>query len=62
MAMTFDVDNFGWVRARLPNGGSLKSQNVEALLLFEILRYLETQNDVAAHTTPQPSPAPAERE
>jgi hypothetical protein len=38
---TFDVDRYGWVIARLPGGGMLRSQSVEALLLFELLRLAE---------------------
>lgn len=39
---TFSSDHFGWVIATGPNGGMLKSQSVEAHLLYAILRHLET--------------------
>lgn len=37
----FYVDNYGWVIAEQPDKGKLKSQSVEANLLFAILRLLE---------------------
>lgn len=37
---TFDVDSFGWVYARIGKG-HIRSQSVEAQLLYAILRHLE---------------------
>lgn len=37
----FFVDNFSWVRAVSKDGGTLKEQSVEALLLLEIAKQLE---------------------
>lgn len=37
---TFSIDNFGWVVSRDERGGTLKSQSVEAQLLFAILQRL----------------------
>ena len=36
--MKFEVDKYSWVVATDKDGGMLKSQSVEALLLFEILK------------------------
>ena len=41
---SFSVDNFGWVRARSADGGTLKEQSVEALLLLGILCELQAMN------------------
>lgn len=37
---TFTIDNFGWVISRGSDGGTLKSQSVEAQLLYAILQRL----------------------
>lgn len=41
---SFSVDGFGWVRARSADGGTLKEQSVEALLLLGILCELQAMN------------------
>ena len=40
---TYSVDENGWVTVNFPDGGQLRQQSVEAILLFEILRQLEGQ-------------------
>lgn len=44
MGRQFSVNTFGWVIAREPNGGMLKTQSVEALLLLSILSELQAMN------------------
>ena len=39
-AKSFEVDWTGWVTARFPDGGTLKTQTVEAHLLLAILKEL----------------------
>lgn len=41
---TFTIDNYGWVVSRDKNGGTLKSQSVEAQLLYAILQRLPDQS------------------
>lgn len=38
---TFHIDKFGWVTATQPDGGKLRTQSVEAHLLYAILQRLE---------------------
>ena len=39
--MEFEQDDFGWIKAKLPNGGHLRRQKVETCLLLAILEKLE---------------------
>lgn len=41
---TFSIDSFGWVISRDKDGRTLKSQSVEAQLLFAILQRLPDPN------------------
>ncbi len=40
----FTIDNFGYVIATPPDGGMLRTQSVEAHLLYAILRHLEQKD------------------
>lgn len=40
----FTVDDFGWVTATQSDGGALRTQSVEAHLLYAILRHLEQKD------------------
>jgi hypothetical protein len=54
----FVVDHFGWVIARGTDGGSLKSQRVEAHLLLAILEEVQAlRADLAAARASDPTPA-----
>ena len=51
---TYDVDRNGWVTARFPDGGMIKSQSVEAMLLFELLRIAEGREGRGLKMTGEP--------
>jgi hypothetical protein len=55
---TYEVDGFGNVTAHLPGGGTLRSQTVEALLLFELLRIAEGREGRGLKMTAEPVSRP----